>query len=102
MKGLSELILNKELLTISNFVLASCIVFHLICEFTHYIHEFLSRRKDAKKLTKSNELLTDVLARVEQIEKVQAENGNGSCPLKEKGSRDYAEEKIYVESNRQL
>lgn len=98
-----DMILNHEkLLTFSNFVLASCIVFHLICEFTHYIHEFISRRKDGKKLTKSNELLEDVLERVENLEKVHAENMDSICPLKENGEEDYVAEKVYVKTNSAL
>lgn len=56
---------KKELLTASNLVLAFCIVFHLFCEFAHYIHEFVCRKRDAEQGRINNKILLKILERIE-------------------------------------
>jgi hypothetical protein len=74
MPNLYELLGGSKVLTVTNIILSVCIIFHLICEFTHYIHEFISRRRDSKKLIDNNQLLC-------AIKKLIEERGR-ECPLK--------------------
>lgn len=97
--SLVDIVATPKTLTITNCVLAVCIIVHLICEFGHYIHEYLSRKKDTKKLTANNELLHDMKVRIEKIEKTQEERGRHNCPLKPKKEEEpYVDNKVYVET----
>lgn len=60
---------KKELLTVGNFVLAFCIIFHLFCEFAHYVHEFICRRRDAERFKDNNRILLSIFERIEKIER---------------------------------
>lgn len=68
MQELMEMLLGERFLAFTNFILAFCIVFHICLEFAHYTHEFLSRKKDAKKLNHNNELLQDVLSKIDKLQ----------------------------------
>lgn len=74
-----ELFYNKDLLTASNWAAVLFITIHFVCELGHYIYEFVSRRKDTRKLDVNNELLHGLANRVEKMEEVMA---NKKCPLK--------------------
>lgn len=76
---IGELFHNKDLLTASNWAAVFFIAIHLICEFGHYIHEFISRRKDTKKLSDNHGLLQNLVTRIEKIEETMH---NKKCPLK--------------------
>jgi len=58
----------QQYLPITNLVLAFCIIFHLICEFTHYIHSYFSSKRDQNLLEKLD-------GRLERLEKV-----HNNCP----------------------
>lgn len=77
--GLIEVIGGAETLTVTNVILCVCIIFHLVCEFCHYIHEYLSRKKDAQKLSDNHGLLQNLVSRVENIETTISSK---KCPLK--------------------
>lgn len=79
LEGLIDVVEGSKTLTVTNIILAVCIIFHLICEFGHYIHEFISRRKDTRKLSDNNGLLQNLISRVEKIEETIS---NKKCPLK--------------------
>ena len=74
MQEIIELIGGTKTLTITNLILAFCIVFHLICEFAHYIFEFWSHRKDGKQVKENGVLLQQVMERIEKIERIQCES----------------------------
>lgn len=88
MHGIIDIITKPETLTITNVVLAVCILFHLFCEFAHYIHEFLSHRKERKQSKANGELLKEVKVLLvdakdvlEKISKVQEQRAkNCKCP----------------------
>jgi len=92
MKELLEFLGGTKTLTITNLILSVCIVFHLCCEFAHYIHEFISRRKESKLFKTNNKLLTEMSARIEAIEKTQKERGK--CPH----HKSEEEEKAHVDN----
>jgi len=69
MEDLIKLILGEKFLAFTNFILAFCILFHLICEFAHYIHEYVSKKNSDRKLEKNNKLLERLLGRVSKLEK---------------------------------
>lgn len=79
MIGFIESLLGDKFLAYSNLIAVFFIAIHLICEFGHYIHEFLSRRKDAKKLSDNHGMLQDLVSRVEKIEVTMSTK---KCPLK--------------------
>jgi len=72
MQELFDLIGGESTLTITNLILSGCIIFHLICEFAHYIISFLSHKNDSK-------VLNGLAARVERIEATQ-ERKSRECP----------------------
>lgn len=76
MQELFELIGGESTLTITNLVLSGCIIFHLICEFVHYITSFISHKNDSK-------ILKDLATRVERIESTQ-ERKSRECPYHNK------------------
>jgi len=65
---------GSKTLTVTNVILSVCIIFHLCCEFAHYIHEFVSRRKQGQELKANAALLKELK---ELIERIEAQNGNG-------------------------
>lgn len=69
MEDLIKLILGERFLAFTNFILIFCIVFHLICEFAHYIHEYASKKCSDRKLEKNNKLLKSLLGRISKLEK---------------------------------
>lgn len=71
--------LLQQYLPITNIVLAFCIVFHLACEFFHYIHSFLSSRRDGKKISVSNELLFELIERVKYLESAHKDCEKLNC-----------------------
>jgi len=75
-----ELFYNKDLLTASNWAAVLFITIHFMCELGHYIYEFVSRRKDTKKLDVNNDLLQNL---VNRIEKIEVTISNKKCPLKQ-------------------
>jgi len=75
-----DVIGGTKTLTVTNVVLAFCIIFHMLCEFGHYIHEFISRKRDGNKLDSNNKLLLDLAERVEKIEQTMSTK---RCPLKD-------------------
>lgn len=75
-KEIFGIVFGKDTLTITNIILSMCIVFHLICEFSHYILEFIGGRKKSR-------LLNDLLSRVSKLEEVIESNSN-KCPFKKK------------------
>ena len=75
-----EIIGGTKTLTATNVILAVCIIFHMVCEFGHYIHEYISRKRDGNKLESNNKLLLDLAKRVEKIEQTMSTK---RCPLKE-------------------
>ena len=79
MQSIADLISRPETLTVTNIVLACCIVFHLMCEFAHYIHEFWSHRKDGKQVKANGEMLETMIRRIETIEKTQRERSAKKC-----------------------
>lgn len=80
MQELIGMCLGDKFLAFTNFILAFCIIFHLICEFSHYLYDYFSRKRDTKKLDLHNDLLQSLILRVEKMEKVMS---NKKCPLKE-------------------
>jgi len=79
-----EFLQHPEYLSITNVVLSVCIVFHLACEFFHYIYSFLTSRKDSKKINSNNELLFELNERVKYLEgvhksceKINCDHDNG-------------------------
>jgi len=103
MQELLDVLLGERFLAFSNLLAVVFITIHLTCEFGHYIHEFVSRRKDAKKLTANNRLLTEMMTRIEKIEKTQEARGGHSCPLKKKmEEEDYVDDEVYVKTDRTL
>lgn len=68
MQEILDLIGGEKTLTITNLILATCIIFHLACEFLHYIYSFIASRRGAKKLDISNGLLQSLVERVEKLE----------------------------------
>lgn len=91
MKEILDLVGGESTLTVTNIILAVCIVFHLVCEFAHYIHEFWSHRKDGKQVKENGELLRDVKRLLEeangalgQVKDIQQKRIRGcKCPDKE-------------------
>ena len=75
-----EPFLGDKFLACSNLLAVIFIAIHLVCEFGHYIHEFISSRKDAKKLDNNNELLHNLVQRIERIEQTMSTK---KCPLKD-------------------
>ena len=73
------MLLGERFLAFTNFILAFCIIFHLVCEFSHYAYDYLSRKKDTMKLDLNNELLQDLVSRVQKMEETI---GNKKCPLR--------------------
>lgn len=73
MNGIIDLINKPGTLTITNVILAGCIIFHLLCEFAHYIHEFWSHKKDGKQALANGKMLAAMTKRIESIEKRQRE-----------------------------
>ena len=69
----------QQYLPITNLVLAICIVFHLICEFTHYVHSYFSSKRDKNLLEKLND-------RLERLEEVHKECRDGCSAKKTKSS----------------
>ena len=103
MSGIVELMSRPETLTVTNIVLAVCIVFHLCCEFAHYIHEFWSHRKDGRQVKANGEMLIDMMSRIEKIEKTQKTRGAQQCPLKKNmEEKNYVDDKVYVKTDRTL
>jgi hypothetical protein len=88
MKELLDIVLGDRFLAFSNLILICCLAFHQLCEWAHYIHEFFSHRKEAKRLVANNKLLTDMMSRIEKIEKTQQERGGQQCPLKNKANNE--------------
>lgn len=96
MKEILDLVGGESTLTVTNIVLAVCIVFHLICEFAHYIHEFWSHRKDGKQVKENGELLRDVKHLLEeanealgQVRNIQQKRIKGcKCPEKEEDTHE--------------
>ncbi len=74
MQSIIDLIARPETLNVTNAILTVCIIFHLICEFTHYIHEFLSHRKERNQVKENVILLKKMMGRIKEIEKTQCEN----------------------------
>lgn len=50
-----------EALTITNIILSFFIFIHLCCEFFHYIHEFLSSKKNEIKLKDLLKLVKELI-----------------------------------------
>lgn len=76
--------LLQQYLPITNIVLACCIVFHLACEFFHYIHSYFSSKRDSKNISANNELLSELNERVKYLEgvhknceKINCDHDNG-------------------------
>ena len=59
-----------------NFILCCLVTVHLITEYFHYIHEFISQRRRKK-------LLEHIHKDVEKIKKHQED-----CPIKHKNEKD--------------
>lgn len=76
MENFIELITNQEILTISNLILAFFICFHIVCEFAHYIHEYVSRKND-------NELLSEVNERLKILKLEMDQRKCNKCHVKE-------------------
>ncbi len=60
----------QQYLPLTNIVLAVCIVFHLACEFFHYIYSFFASRRDNININKGNKLLSELNERVKYLEAV--------------------------------
>jgi hypothetical protein len=96
MKEIIDLVGGESTLTVTNIVLAGCIIFHLFCEFAHYIHEFWSHRKDGKQVKENGELLRDVKRLLEeanealsQVKSIQQKRIKGcKCPEKEESHEE--------------
>jgi len=103
MRELLDVILGDRFLAFSNLLAVIFITIHLTCEFVHYIHEFVSHKKDGKKLTANNKLLTDMMVRIEKIEQTQQARCSQQCPLKKKTEdKDYVDDEVYVKTYRTL
>lgn len=85
MQELVEVLLGERFLAFSNLLAVFFIAIHLTCEFAHYIHEFISSRKDAKRLDTNNGLLENLVVRVETLESTI---NNRKCHLVDKDKED--------------
>lgn len=101
MQEIIDLITNPGTLTVTNVILAVCIIVHLICEFAHYIHEFITHRKDGKQVKANGEMLKHMIERIEKIEKSQRERCKNSCAHDEE-KEDVANEKMDAPSSSPL
>ena len=59
-----------------NFILCCLVTLHLITEYFHYIHEFISQRRKKK-------LLDHIHSDIEDIKKNQED-----CPIRHKNQKD--------------
>lgn len=59
-----------------NFILCCLVTIHLLTEYFHYVHEFISQRRKKK-------LLDHIHADVEEIKKNQED-----CPIRTKDKKD--------------
>lgn len=84
-----ELVSGSKALTVTNVILAFCIIFHLFCEFVHYIHEFISRRRQGKELKANGAVLKELKELVERIEKTQ-----NSCSQRKEREDASSNEKV--------
>ena len=57
MEEFLKIVFSNKTLTVTNIILAGCIIFHLICEFTHYVYSFFSDRKRISLLEDLNNRL---------------------------------------------
>jgi len=67
----------QQYLPITNIVLAFCIVFHLACEFFHYIHSFFASIRDNNLLSELNERVKYLEGVHKSCEKINCDHDNG-------------------------